>query len=127
MTLSFCCLPHLVDVEPALHDDDGQAGQPPDHELALVARGRAHGEVGDGAVGQDHAVLHQLGEAAEAGAADEAKDRADPGPGLDVVSDGLERLLGERVGTGGWAECCNILEVSLATSNTQHGSHLTLL
>ena len=125
MTLSFCCLPHLVHVEPALHDDDGQPGQLANHELALVARGRAHGEVGDGAVGQDHAVLHQLGEAAEAGPADQTQDRADPGPGLDVVSDGLERLLGERVWTGGWAECCNILEMSLA--NTRHGSHLTLL
>ena len=94
-------------MEPALHEDHTDPREVPNDELSLVARSGAHWEVWDLSVGQHHALLHQAGQAAQAGAADEAQHR--PGAladGLqDVVSYRLQGLPGQRVRACRWAKC----------------------
>ena len=98
---------YLVNMKPALHEDDPHTREFPNNELSLVSRGGAHREVGDLLVRQHHALLHQTGQAAQAGAADEAQHR--PGAladGLqDVVSYRLEGLPGQGVRACCGAKC----------------------
>ena len=76
-------------MKPALHEDNTHSRELPDDELALVTRGGADWEVGDLLVRQHHALLHQAGQTAQAGAADEAEDwPLSDGP-QDVVGYGL--------------------------------------
>ena len=60
-------------MESALHQDHGDAGEAAYDEPALVARGGADREVGDGAVGDDGGLLDEAGQATQARAADQAQ------------------------------------------------------
>ena len=82
----------FVGVHAALHDGDGDAADGADDELALVAFDGGAREVRDLGVGDDDGVLDLRGEAAEAGAEDDAER------GLEV---GLEEDVGEGLRDAG--------------------------
>ncbi len=74
----------LVGVHAALHDSDSDAADGAEDELALVAFDGGARKVRDLRVGDDDGVFNLRGEAAEAGAEDDAERRLQVGPEEDV-------------------------------------------
>ena len=74
----------LIEMEAALHADDGLAAKAARHELALVARGGGADKVGNLAVGDDVLVLDHLGNAAQAGAQNETDAGRFPNARTDI-------------------------------------------
>ncbi len=82
----------LIRMEPALHDADRLARNPPEHQGAAMATDSAHGESTDFLVRQHLLVSHKVGNSTQTGAANDPHLWLDGHLLLYALTDGLSSL-----------------------------------